>query len=107
MNLRDYEESYWKILINGLISRYNFKKQRIGIQTIGSIVNTKLKAFEKVLSKTELKENYSISDKINDLENCDFFIIVTSFDGATVNTLERFKDIIDLQNKDIIGVLIV
>ena len=96
-----------KILINGLISKNILKKEGIGIQIIGSISNIKIKELEKVLSQTKLKGNYSMSNNIIDLENCDSFIIFAVLGNAKIAELEKTNDIIQMQNKNIIGLILI
>ena len=101
LNLEKYDEINWKTLINSLILKNDFRNKRIGFQTIGSIEKIKLKVFEKLLSETDLKENYSISEGINNLENCDLFIIIANLGSANLRDLKRITEITELQNKKI------
>lgn len=107
INLKENEKSNWKIQINALISRNILKTETIGIQTFGSKVNTKIKELEKVLKQTELKVDYYISDKINDLEKCDLFIIAATLGDTKINEIEKTSDIIQMQNKNIICLILI
>ncbi len=107
INLKENEKSNWKIQINALISRNILKTETIGIQTFGSKVNTKIKELEKVLTQTELKVDYYISDKINDLEKCDLFIIAATLGDTKINEIEKTSDIIQMQNKNIICLILI
>ncbi len=107
-NLGNFEYSEWSKILNILLKKYSPNKstKKIGLLKITSKESSEFIEFNKSIKKCDLNNEILITENTFELNNCDLIYIVTSLGIVTKEQIQKTKEILYLQNKEIIGSII-